>query len=111
MLATKWLLIVMLLAMSAYLLYYTVNTASLKKNSLRKIFKRLKGFSQINLFFGLYLWFVMDQVIPVLSARVWLLVWFGEMFLWLASIYKQYKISQKGNTADFNDNRIKKYIP
>lgn len=111
MLATRWLLIVVLLVMSGYILYYIANTVSLKKNSLRKVYRRLLGFSQTNLIFGLYLWFVMEQVVPVLSARVWLLFWFAEMFLWLASIYKHYKRVANSDTSELNNNKLKKYIP
>lgn len=108
---TRWGFIILLLLFVAYLIYFRINRVALKKSTYRRVYRAGASFAWLNLFFGLYLWFVMEQAVPILSVRAWLLFWAAEMFLWLANVYKGYKRCLVKITGTDNNKEISRYIP
>ena len=90
-------------------LKYTKN--SWKKSLMNKINIGILSFITINIFLALYLWFVFEEQVPMLSARIWLIIWLAEMFLWVMNIFKAYRKipSLKENLE--KKRKLKKYIP
>lgn len=75
------------------------------------IWRKLNLFSLSNLLIGAVLMFFSYELLPVLSARIWLLVWAIGMIAWLVFISRNMiKIpklrARKKEEAEFN-----KYIP
>ncbi|MCD4762380.1 hypothetical protein K8R32_05505 [bacterium] len=75
------------------------------------IWRKLNLFSLSNLLIGAVLMFFSYELLPVLSARIWLLVWAIGMIVWLVFISRtMIKIprlrAKKKEEAEFN-----KYIP
>lgn len=91
--------------------YLKVTEKTWKKTLWRTVYEKLTGFLFVNLIFSLYLWLVFAQAVPVLSARIWLLIWAVEMAVWLRVIYKDYaRIPERKQQLE--EKREKnKYIP
>jgi hypothetical protein len=108
---TRVILLVLAVFFCGYLLYVKFNKDVLQKSFYRQIFKEFTSFSQINLLITLYLWFVMEQVVPVLSARAWFIVWLVEIIVWLVNINRlRKKIPETRQTA-MERKKFQKYIP
>lgn len=75
------------------------------------VYEKSLSFLLVNSLLGAYLWFVTDQVIPVLSARFWFLLWFVEMASWVNAIYKEYTKWPDKKRQIAANKEIKKYIP
>jgi len=104
-----WLvLIVVLVAISLYAWWWRKqNTKSL----YRKIYGRVMTFGLTNLFVGLLLWFFEYEAVPILSMRMWLLVWLASMAAWKWFIWKDIQKISNIQVQIAEDKKLKKYIP
>ena len=108
---SRYVLILLLIIFVGLLGYIKFTQSVWKKTPYRKIYQSTVGFLVVNIFVGSYLWLVTEQVIPVLSVRIWFVFWLLEIIFWIRGIHKDYiKIPEKkkNNEADRN---LKKYIP
>ncbi len=76
-----------------------------------KIFSRLSSFSFTNFFIGLFLSFFSYELIPVLSARFWYLLWALGMLIWLMFIAKEIKKIPEKKRKIAEEKEFRKYIP
>jgi hypothetical protein len=104
-------LIALVLLLAVALVYIKFTRGDWKRTLYRMTYENAFSFSLVNFLIGLYLWFVTDQVVPVLSARIWFLFWFIEMIVWAYFIHKDYQKvpDRRRELEDKKD--IKKYIP
>lgn len=95
------------------LIILTIITAFLKnKNSLyRGILKKLYGFCLANSIIGIIFFFLNYELIPFLSARIWLVLWLVIMLGWLIFILKRLKNIPETKKQLAKDQELKKYIP
>jgi len=77
----------------------------------KKSFDKLKTFCLTNSLISLYLLFVHDQLIPVLRARYWYIIWVIIAGVWLTAIIKDFRrrIARRGEIS--HNAELKKYIP
>ena len=109
--ATRFLFVGFLLLFVGYLLYLKYTEKIWKKTIYKKINRAVLSLLLVNLVFGLYLWFVFEEQVPMLSARIWLIIWFAEIFLWSMNILKAVKIIPVIKTELANRRSLRKYIP
>ena len=86
----------------------------LKKHNNRiyfRIFEKLSTFTFANFFIGLMLTFFSFELIPVLSARFWYLLWFVGMVTWLAFIFRELKKIPEKKKKLQEKQEFQKYIP
>ena len=83
-----------------------------KKGGLySKLWERLFNLSSTSLFIGLALLFFNDQMIPVLSARFWYLLWAIGLIIWSYFIIR-YATTLPNNKKDLEKKReFEKYLP
>jgi len=83
-----------------------------RKSSLyKKTSSRIYDFSVINFFITLIFFFFRREIIPFLSARFWLGLWFIGLVIWLYFIFKDLrKISEKKEELEKKKEK-EKYIP
>lgn len=76
-----------------------------------KILKKVRSFSLSNLLIGLALLFFSFELIPILSARFWYVIWLALMIFWIYLIIKEYlKIPDKKQKI-IEAKEFKKYLP
>ncbi len=83
-----------------------------KKGGLySKLWERLFNLSSTSLFIGLALLFFNDQMIPVLSARFWYLLWAIGLIIWSYFIIR-YATTLPNKKKDLEKKReFEKYLP
>lgn len=104
-------LIAIVLLFLAALIYIKYTRSTWKKTLWRVIYEKADTFLLVNFLVGAYLWFITEQVVPVLSARIWFLIWFAEMALWAYFIYKDYQKIPAKQEEIAKKKELKKYIP
>jgi hypothetical protein len=77
------------------------------KKSLVKLSNFLLGNSLI----ALYILFVNDQIIPVLRARYWYIIWILISLVWLFFIFKDFKRRNSKRSEAIHNSELKKYLP
>ncbi len=106
-----WFLVIFVFSLSVAWIYIQMTKSRWKKNFWRKSMDSLSGLLIFNFLAGLYLWLVNDQLIPILSARIWFIVWGVEMFCWGFFIKRDF-FKAKAKQAEFAATKdLKKYIP
>lgn len=104
-------MIALVLLLAVALVYIKFTRGDWKRTLYRMTYENAFSFSLVNFLIGLYLWFVTDQVVPVLSARIWFLFWFIEMIVWAYFIHKDYqKVPDRRRELEGKKD-IKKYTP
>lgn len=95
-----------------FLLGAIVTAIYRKKITLyRKTSSRIYDFFIINFFLALIFFFFRVEIIPFLSARFWLGIWFISLIIWLYFIFKDLKkISEKKEELEKKKEK-EKYIP
>lgn len=73
--------------------------------------KRLLPFCFTNILIAFYIVFINDQVIPILRARAWYIVWLIIAIIWLVVIIKKAISRLKKKETLAKEAEIKKYIP
>ncbi|MEI7497988.1 MAG: hypothetical protein WCK11_01740 [Candidatus Falkowbacteria bacterium] len=81
------------------------------KNYYARIFSRLIICATTNAVIGLVLFFFSWQMIVVLSARFWYIIWLAGVALWVWLIYKDAKKIPTLRRAAEEKKEFKKYIP
>ena len=82
-----------------------------KKRMYFKIFNKVYNFCLGNFVIGLFLFFFEIENLPLLSARLLLLVWFIGMIVWIVFIIISFKKIPEIKQAIEKENEYKKYIP
>lgn len=108
---SRYALIALIIALIGAVVYFKMNKEVWKKTLWKKTFEEVMTFCSVNFVAGLYLYFVSDQVIPVLSARMWFLIWFIEMAIWGYEIYKGTKVIPERRKEIEAKRELNKYIP
>lgn len=77
----------------------------------RSTFKKLVPFALTNIIISVYIYGVNSQLIPVLRARAWYVVWGIIMIIWLITIIRnaRKRLARKEELA--KEAELKKYIP
>lgn len=104
-----------ILAMVLALLLLTIATAVVKKKWLKSIYagfwNNIYYFFLTNFIIGLFIIFFNYEMVPLLSARFWLLFWGVGIIIWLVFVYKIIiKIPQKKALME-KEKEFKKYLP
>lgn len=83
-----------------------------KKGSIyKKTLIRLYNFSISNFVIALVLLFLRYEVVPFLSARFWLGIWFISSIIWLYYISLPIKDLRERKDEEKKKQELKKYIP
>jgi hypothetical protein len=82
-----------------------------RKTIYRPIFSRLKVFSFSNLIIGMFLVFFTYQLLPILSARLWDLVWVLSMLVWAGFIVRSLLKIPELRESRRKEQAYRKYIP
>lgn len=95
----------------ALIVFFWINKKRKNNGHYFRIWRRLNSFGTANLIIAFFLWFFAYEGIYIFSSRLWLIVWFIIMGIWLYFIYKDWKrvpelIRQKEKEMEY-----KKYIP
>lgn len=76
-----------------------------------KMWLSVADFSFTNILLaGIFLFFSLE-VVPVFSARFWLIIWLAEMIFWLILIIKMVKKAKTRQTNETKELAMKKYLP
>jgi Ca2+/Na+ antiporter len=82
-----------------------------KKSIYQKIYSKLFDFSVSNSIIALFILFFNLETIPFFSARLWFIIWFIEIVVWLVFIFKDFKKIPKRREEYKKEEEFKKYIP
>ena len=93
------------------LIIYTVMTRPRKNNAYAMFWAKTFSFALINLIVGSIIVFLNYETIPVLSIRLWFLIWGAEMIYWGMLLFKFYEKTTKKVEASKKNKEHKKYIP
>jgi hypothetical protein len=77
----------------------------------RPSFKRLIPFCITNIVIAIYIFFVHRELVPVLRAYAWYIVWVVEALLWLITIFSNTRKRLKKKEDLAKEAEIKKYLP
>jgi len=103
------------LSFIAFLFIMTLLFALAKKRLAKNIYSRLwqslYSFCLTNAIIGLCLAFFYYEMVPFLSARFWLIIWFVSMLIWLFLIVKQVIDLRKKKIMVAKEKEFKRYIP
>ena len=77
----------------------------------KKIWQGLYYFSITNVFIGSVLMFFTYEMVPLLSARFWFLIWGAGMVVWLYFIIRKARDIPKKKEEREKEKEFKKYIP
>lgn len=92
------------------IVFYLINRSK-KYNLYSPIWTSLSAFGFTNFAIGLVVWFFNYELIPLLSARFWFLLWGAGILAWAIMIYLMLpKIRAKKEQAK-EKQEYKKYIP
>lgn len=100
-------------ALIVLFLVVSVLTILLKKKGsiYKKTFTRLYNFSISNFIIAIILLFFRYEVVPFLSARFWLGLWFISTIIWLYVISLPIKDLKERKEEEKRKKEIDKYIP
>jgi tryptophan-rich sensory protein len=100
---------------SVLLLVMAVSALVMKKQNPKSVFRktrnRLINFGFTNGIIGLVLLFFTHEMIPLLSARLWYLIWIICMIVWLYFIIKELREIPKLREQLAMEKKLKQYIP
>lgn len=82
-----------------------------KKGPYSRVWKKLRSFSLGNVIIGLIILFFTYEMVPMLSARFWFLVWGIEMAIWLFFIARVVLEIPKKKEEIEKHKEFNKYIP
>jgi membrane protein DedA with SNARE-associated domain len=82
-----------------------------KMQAYKPTLKKLLPFCFGNALIGLYLIFVNYEVIPILRARFWFLIWLVIIIIWIIAIIKDYIKRKRRKEEAIKEQEIKKYLP
>ena len=82
-----------------------------KRSLYYKVWRRLNSFCIANTIIGIFLLFFAYELIPILSSRLWFLIWAVEMLIWMVFIYKDFKKIPEIQEKIKKEQEFKKYIP
>lgn len=102
-----------LIAVLAILLALAITSFILKKKSgiYAKLWDRIFNLSSTNLFIGLVLFFFNAELVPLLSARFWYLLWVIGMGIWTFFTVR-YAMTLPQKKKEFEKRReFEKYLP
>ncbi|NTW22544.1 hypothetical protein HGA34_03310 [Candidatus Falkowbacteria bacterium] len=81
------------------------------KGLYRKIYGRIMSFGFTNLAINLLLLFFEYEAVPILSMRLWLLIWLISMVAWARLIVRDIQKMPQIRSQIAEDKKLKKYIP
>ena len=104
---------VFLLILAVFLVLALVSGSFKKKKRgpYFRIWRKLNVFAWSNLLIGLLLLFFAYELIPILSARIWVLLWGAGALVWLGFVLKSIKKIPKIKEKIQKEQEYKKYIP
>lgn len=82
-----------------------------KKGIYKKVWQSLYYFSITNVFIGAVLLFFTYEMVPMLSARFWFLLWGIGMIVWLYFIFRNLRRIPEKKAEREAEKEFKKYIP
>ena len=82
-----------------------------KKSLYNRVWKRLYSLNLTNLIIGIFFLFFTFELIPLLSARFWFLLWGVAILVWLFFIGKAFYKIPKLREEMAKEEVYKKYIP
>jgi amino acid transporter len=82
-----------------------------RKGLYSKVWRVLRGFSLSNAIVGLIILFFNYEMVPLLSARFWFVLWGIEMIVWLFFILRMAREIPKKKEQLEKEREFKKYIP
>lgn len=82
-----------------------------KIQSYKPTLKKLLPFCFTNSLIGLYLIFVNYEIIPVLRARFWFVVWGIIVVIWIISLIRDINKRKKRKEDHAKEIELKKYLP
>lgn len=77
----------------------------------RPSINKLLPFCLTNLLISLYLYFVSYELVPVLRARIWFVIWLLIAIFWIIRIVKDFFKRAKRRVELSKEEQIKKYLP
>jgi len=77
----------------------------------KKIFDRLNNLCLANTIIGLFLLFFIYEQLPFLSMRIWLLLWFLGILVWLGFIINSMLKIPNLKKSQTKEENYQKYIP
>jgi ABC-type dipeptide/oligopeptide/nickel transport system permease component len=81
------------------------------KSLYRKVVSRTQTFGFTNFFINLLLLFFAYETVPVLSMRLWFLIWAAVMITWAYYIYQDTTVIPGIKAKIEADKKFKQYIP
>lgn len=88
-----------------------IRAYSEKLNIYKPSIDKLLPFCVSNFIISLYIWFVNYQLIPVLRARFWYIIWSLVVTFWLILIIKDFYKRSKKRQELAKDLERRKYLP
>lgn len=82
-----------------------------KRSLYHKLITKIEAFFWGNLIIGTFLWFFTYQGLRILSARLWFLIWFIIILIWIYFIIKVMKQIPELREKLEKEKEFKKYIP
>jgi hypothetical protein len=76
-----------------------------------KMWLSVADFCIANIILACLLLFFSIELVPVFSAKFWLVIWLAEMIFWLVLIAKRVKRSKVRQVNEAKEQEIKKYLP
>lgn len=104
-------LIVFLSLLLAGILVFNLLKKQKSAGLYRKIWVNLGTFCLGNLIIGLFLLFFAFEQLPFLAMRVWFLLWFVGMFVWILFIIKKMSKIPDIKQEKAEKEEFQKYIP
>ena len=83
----------------------------IKKGAYTKIYEALASLFFTNTLIGIFLYFFAYEMVPLLSARFWFLIWGIEMAVWMFFIIRKLIEIPKIKEQIQKEKEFKKYIP
>lgn len=77
----------------------------------KKSLGKVSNFCLSNALIALYILFVNDQLVPVLRAHYWYIIWALISLTWLFFIIKDFKRRSAKRTEAIHNSELKKYLP
>lgn len=100
--------IIVLIIVSLFLKLITVKS---KEKLHRRLYRKLANFTMTNIFFLMFIFFLMYEAVPFLSSRFWFLVLLLIDLVWLYYIWKFYRTIPSRKEEIKKNTEYNKYIP
>jgi hypothetical protein len=99
------------LIMALVFIIIVIRAYSEKLSIYKPSIDKLIPFCLTNIVISVYIWFVNYEIVPVLRARVWYIIWFLVAIFWIIWIIKDFFKKARRRKQLEKEAEIKKYLP